>query len=75
MNAEVFACAGSDKRIRVYSFINNRVQSTCVLTGANQSVTRLDFDGQARNVLGASNDYNVRLWNIDGQRCLVKMLL
>ncbi|RCN37555.1 WD domain, G-beta repeat protein [Ancylostoma caninum] len=71
LSTDVYASGGSDKRVRIWRVDQRgRPSKMSTLVGCNNAVTRLDFDSEARLLLGASNDHGVRLWNIDNQRLM-----
>ena len=61
------------KGLNLQNFLIKK-KSRCSLSGANQAVTRLDYDKDKRVLLGSSNDNMCRLWNVDNQRLLVRFL-
>ncbi|PAV75726.1 hypothetical protein WR25_11682 isoform F [Diploscapter pachys] len=74
LSGETFASAGSDRRIRIWRIDSQgRYQKLCSLSGANQAVTRLDYDKDKHVLLGSSNDNMCRLWNVDNQRLLTTL--
>ncbi|CAI4228590.1 unnamed protein product [Auanema sp. JU1783] len=69
LHPEVFATAGVDRMVKLFRLDHNgKPTKLCALTGSNQATTRLDYLPDTKSLLAASNDHNIRLWNIDTQQ-------
>uniref|UniRef100_A0A914UKN1 Autophagy-related protein 16 domain-containing protein n=1 Tax=Plectus sambesii TaxID=2011161 RepID=A0A914UKN1_9BILA len=64
-----FATGGTDRKIKLYELANNKQDLRATFTGSNQALMSLDFDHEESQILGASNDFAVRVWTISDQRC------
>jgi autophagy-related protein 16 len=73
-NGQLFATGGSDRKLKLYAIQQGKQELKATLTGCNQAIMRIDFDTDGAQVLGASNDFAIRIWGIDDQRCRVRLI-
>lgn len=65
------ASGGADRRIKLWTFDEEKPVCSSKLDGCNLAVTCLDFDPDEAYVACGSNDFAVRLWTLATQRSLV----
>lgn len=67
-NGKYFFTAGIDKKIKMWEAGMDTCAKRAEFTGANQGITRIDIHIENGHILGASNDFAVRVWSLDDQR-------
>ena len=64
-----FATAGADRKIKIWEISQSgHAECRATLVGSNNAVMSVDFDSTSRMLVGASNDYATRIWNVDDCR-------
>ncbi len=64
-----FATAGADRKIKIWEISQSgHAECRATMVGSNNAVMSVDFDSTSRMLVGASNDYATRIWNVDDCR-------
>lgn len=64
----MFVTAGNDRKVKVWSVSAGQFNNKGTLLGSNAGVSAIDFDVQEQFVLGASNDFAIRVWGMHDHR-------
>ncbi|KAJ8031113.1 Autophagy-related protein 16-1 [Holothuria leucospilota] len=67
-SGSMFTTAGNDRKVKVWGISTNQFINKGTLLGSNAGVTSIDFDVQEQFVLGASNDFAIRVWGMHDHR-------
>ncbi|XP_071839263.1 autophagy-related protein 16-like isoform X2 [Apostichopus japonicus] len=67
-SGNVFVTAGNDRKVKVWTISAGQFNNRGTLLGSNAGVTCIDFDVQEQYVLGASNDFAIRVWGMHDHR-------
>ncbi|CAL8072058.1 unnamed protein product [Calicophoron daubneyi] len=69
----LFGSAGFDRKLRLWSVVNGKVELRSTLIGCNAAITAIDFDPNESVVLGASSDFSCRVWTLNDSRLRVNL--
>ncbi|XP_020286872.1 autophagy-related protein 16-1 isoform X2 [Pseudomyrmex gracilis] len=64
----ILATGGADRKVKLWNITKGTSESKGILVGSNAGVMSVDFDSTGTLILGASNDYASRVWNVSDLR-------
>lgn len=67
----VLATGGADRKVKLWNILKGAWESKGILIGSNAGVMCVDFDSTGTLILGASNDFASRVWNVNDFRLKV----